>query len=815
MEIFLQDLRYSYRSLKKSPLFTGTAIFCLTLSIGAVSAIFSVFNAIVLDPYPFEEPDALVDVQIVSRDFQFDDPNDPIFTLPQRAHDPFRADDDRRVRFGWKSDQGFAITEMETPISLQGAIVSTDYFDLVKPDVRLGRLFTAEDKDQKVAIISFREWTSTFGRDENIIGQPMTIDGVRHTIVGVLDRDHRYPSYANLWIPERTLGATRTRFDSRLSYNIMTRLEPGQSISQLNEELLAISDQFIEIDNGLFSRYRFLGFTVPELLGRGAQLADTVKMLLAAVIALLLIASANVANLMLSRMQQQEQELSLRAALGAPRTRLVRRLLMESGLIALVSAIAGVLLAYLMLPVFVEQADGMIQNPERVRIDAGVLVFSLLITIVSTLFVSLAPLIRVLRSDLASSLRAGGNKGMTGGSSQLRHTLVTIEAALTFMLLIGAGLMVKSFQQIQSIDMGFNTDNLQTFILYAPPSRRGSHDEAMLFYEEVRREILGVPGVVDMSYAQASPVTDRNTAYSMSIEDFPPEEPGDLIDPAPIGEIASHSYAESLEMKLIEGRFLTEQDRSDSLQVALISENMAKHYWPNESAVGKRLKRGPYTEATHPWLEIVGVVASMRSQPTQPAPHRFFRSVQQESLTRAYQDMRIMVRHEGSEGSIMPGIRDAIRLVAQDAVVANELTMNERVENGSRTQQLAMQIVLAFSVVGLVLAIAGIFGVFSYNVQQRYREIGLRMVLGARTQNVFILVLKSALGLGGLGLGIGLILTLSAKEYLETYLFQVEGFDPVVFGAVTAILLACIVAAACVPARRATMTDPADTLRHG
>ncbi len=812
MDLILQDLRHSLRSLKKSPLFTGTAIFCLTLSIGAVSAIFSVFNAVLLDAYPFAEPDALIDIQIVSRDFQFENPNDATFTMPQRALDPFMTDARKQV-FGWKADQGFAITELETSISLLGDVVSTNYFDLVRPEMRLGRLFSAQDKDQPVVVLSYRQWLTTFGKDPDILGKSLTVDGTRHTIVGVLERDHRYPAYSDIWIPERSINATGSRLESRQSYNIMTRLAADQSIEQLNHELLAISDQFIEIDSGLFSRYMFHGFAVPKLLARGARLGETLHMLMASVIALLLIASANVANLMLSRMQQQEQELSLRAALGARRGRLVRRLLMESGIIAFGSAVSGILLAYLMLPVFVEQA-GQILNPERVRINAGVLIFSLLITILTTLFVSLAPLVRVLSADLASTLRAGGNKGMMGGGAQLRQVLVTGEAALTFMLLVGAGLMIKSFAQIQSVDMGFAKDNLQTFVLYAPQSRSGNHQQAMQFYEQIRQEISAVPGVISVAFSQALPVQDRSTGYSMSIEDFPPENPDDLITPAPTGEVSSDNYLQVLGVKLVDGRYLNKQDRAEGNQVVIISENMASHYWPNESAVGKRIKRGGYTEETYPWWTIVGVVESMRTVPTAPPAHRFFRTVDQQVLNRAFNDMRIMIRTEGRPGTVMPGVRAAVQSFAVDAVISNELTMVERIENSTRTQQMAMQIVLSFSVIGLVLAVAGIFGVFSYNVQQRFREIGLRMVLGARTHRIFTLVLRSAVGLGALGLGIGFMLTLSARDYIEGYLFEVSTVDPFVYITVAAILMVAIIAAAYVPARRATMTDPVNTLRH-
>ena len=813
MELILQDLRHSYRSLKKSPLFTSTAIFCLTLSIGAVSAIFSVFNAVVLNPYPFKDPDTLIDIQLASHEFQFDNPNDTFFTMPQRTLDPFMTEERRRT-YGWKADRGFAITEMETPMSIQGDVVSTNYFDLVQPDVELGRLFTDEDKDQAIAIISYRQWTTTFGRDPAILGKPMTIDGQRHTIVGVLARDHRYPTYSDLWIPERTLASTGSRLESLQSYNIMVRLKPGQTAEQLNEELFAISDQFREIDPGLFNLYRLNGTPVPKLLARGAQLGETLQLLLLAVLALLLIASANVANLMLSRMQQQEQELSLRAALGARRGRLVRRLLLESGLIALASAVLGVLLTYLMLPVLVEQAGTLIQNPERVRIDTGVLLFSLLITLVTTLCVSLAPLFRVLTNDLASTLRAGGNKGMMGGGAQLRQVLVTAEAALTFMLLVGAGLMIKSFQQIQSVDMGFDPDDLQTIVLYAPSSRATSHDPAMQFYDEVSAAVQAVPGVKAVAFSRAVPVADRSTSFSMTVEDFPPENPADLIDPAPVGTIASMNYAEVLGADLVEGRYLNSQDVRDGNQVVVITEDFARHYWPDESAIGKRIKRGAYTEPTHPWWTIVGVVESIRPGPTSPSNHRFIRSVDQHVVNRNYNDMRLVIRTEGDPGALMPDIRAAIRSVAVDAVVSNELTMNERIGNVTRTQQLSMQIVLAFSLVGLVLAVAGTFGVFSYNVQQRFREIGLRMVLGAKTHRIFMLALKSALGLGALGLGIGLMLTLSARDYLETYLYEVSGVDPLVYGVVTAILLVSIVAAACVPARRATLMDPVDTLRH-
>lgn len=814
MELFLQDVRQGIRSLAKSKLYSVTAIFCLTLSIGAVGAIFSMLNAVVLNAYPFVEPDKLVDIQLVNRtEFDLEDNSDPTFTMPQRALDPFMALEHKQP-FGWKADRGFAITEVETAFSLSGSVVSGNYFSLVQPEVFMGRLLTEEDVNQSLAVLSFREWQSTFGADPNIIGSSLTIDGTRHSVVGVLARDHRYPNYADLWVPEKDMVATGSIYDSGNSYNLITRLLPGQSVEQLNEQLVAVSDQFISIDPGMFNLYTFYGITVTTLLARGGQVGDILQLLMYAVFALLLIASANVANLMLSRMHQQEQELSLRAALGARGGRLARRLTVESGILALLSSVLGIGLAYLMLPLIVEQSQGLINNPERVRIDGYVLAFSVAVALITTLLVSIAPLFRVLTSDLAGTLRAGGNKGMMGGSQTLRKGLVTAEAALTFVLLVGAGLMMKSYQQIQSIDMGFSPDKLQTIVVHAPPSRAGSHKAAMQFYAEMITALKTIPGVIDAAVTHALPVNDRSSSFSMTLEDFPPIEPGDLLEPAPVGEFASRQYLEVLDVALLEGRYFDSTDVEDGLQTVIISKNMADFYWPNESALGKRLKRGTYADSTHVWWTVIGVVADVRSVPTAEPPHRFYRSVDQQDLARNFSDMRLSVRTTGEPGLVLNSIRNTIRNLSRDAVISNELTMVERIARVTRTQQMGMNIVMAFSAVGLILAIAGIFGVFSYNVQQRFREIGLRMVLGAKTQGIFILVLKSAVGLGSLGLGIGLVLTLSARDFLESYLFQVSGLDLTVYLSVTLILLAAIVVAACEPARRATRMDPIETLRH-
>ncbi len=814
MEYVAQDVRHSARSLAKSRLFSFTVIFCLTLSVGAVSSIYSVLNAVVLNAFPFNEPENLIDIQLVSRqDFQIDDQSDFTFTMPQRAIDPFLAIDHQQP-YAWKADRGFAITDVETAFSLFGCVVSGNFFELVGPEVYLGRLFTPEDKDKSLVILSYRQWMSNFGMDANIIGTQLTVDGVRHTIVGVLQQDHQYPAFADLYVPERTFVREGSVYQSRDSYNLIGRLVPGQTVEQMNDELLALSDQFIEVDGGLFGLYKLYGIDAPTLLARGGQIGNTVKLLMVSVLALLLIASANVANLMLSRMQQQEQELSLRAALGARRGRLVRRLLIESGLLALVSSLLGVLLAYLILPIIVSQLDGLVANPERIRIGVGVLLFSVLTAIVTTLLVSLAPLFRVLTTDLAGILRAGGNKGMMGGGSHLRQVLVTAEAALTFLLLVGAGLMIKSFDQLQSVDMGLTEENLSTFILHPPASRASGHDQAMQFYAEAARELTALPGVQAAGYTHALPINDRTTGFSMTIEEFPPEDPAQILEPAPVGEIVSPNYLEVLDADLVEGRYLNEQDIKDGAEVVVISENMARFYWPNESAIGKRIKQGVYAGSERPWWTIVGVVEDIRSTPLNPAPHRFYRSTSQHELSRNFSDMRLAVRVEEQAGSAISQMQLAISRLSKDAVVSNERTMLERIARVTRTQQMAMNIVLSFGLIGLVLAVAGIFGVFSYNVQQRFREIGLRMVLGAKPYRVFLLVLKSALGLGVLGLSIGLVLTLSVKDRIESYLFEVSALDPEVYVGVTLLLLLAIAVAAFEPARRATRMDPVETLRQ-
>lgn len=813
MDIFMQDIRHSWRSLVKAPLFTITAVFCLVLSIGAVSSIFSLFNAVVLDAYPFEEPDGLVDIQLMSRTFDYDNPNDFTYTMPLRALN-YVLDSQPEGKFAWKADRGFAITEREIPVQIGGSVVSADFFDFVRPQMLLGRAFTLEDKDQPVAMISFRSWVNDFGKADDILGKSVTIDGTRHTMVGVLQKDHRYPAYADMWIPEKSNLMTGDRMRGRMSFNIIGRLQQNQTIEQFNAELLSLSDQTKEIDGGLFNRYRYMGITVPRLLARGSQLGTTLQLLLGAVMALLLIASANVANLMLSRMQQQQQELSLRAALGARRSRLVRRLLLESGILAAISALLGVALAYFLLPLFVQQAGGLIQNPERVQIDANVLLFSLFITLSTTFVVSLVPLWKVLTADLASTLRAGGNKGMMGGNQKIRQVLVITEAALAFALLVGAGLMLKSFKQIQSVNLGYDHDNLQTIVVHAPASRAAGHFQAMAFYRQAAESIATVPGVISAAYSNAMPINDRNASYSMSIEDFPPDNPEDLIEPPPIGEMSSANYLETMGIEIVEGRLFTSQDRPDSLQTVVISENMANYHWPNESAIGKRIKRGAYNDENFPWWTIIGVVNEVRSTPMALPPHRFYRSTDQHELSRTFNDMRMVIRTQGDPSTLLPAIRMAVRNVAEDAVVANELTMAERVANGTRTQQVAMTVVLSLGVIGLILAVVGIFGVFSYNVQQRFREIGLRMVLGARSDSILLLVLRSALGLGLVGLAIGLALTLSAKDYIETYLYQVSGIDPMVYLQVIGILLLAMFAAAWIPAKRATKTDPVNTLRQ-
>ena len=812
MEIVIQEFRLALRSLLRAPLFTSVAVLCLTLAIGAVTTVYSVFHAVIMNPFPFVEPDRVIQVDTVALDY--DKGTDPRISMREASWDFFRDNQtvfDEAYLIAFTS---FAITGVEKPFQLVGSVISPGAPAMLGMTAENGRILGPDDADRNVAMLSYRGWQASFGGDEDIVGQSVNVNGNPHEIVGVLRPDHQYFPQADLIVPMHN-RYKEVDNNSTINMNILGRLRDGDHIDPVNQRLETLSQQAAEVMPSVYNSYKFHGMSITELNSVG-NTAFTMRVLLASVLALLLIAAANVANLMLARVHRQEQELALRSALGARRRHIVRRLMIENCLLGLFGVALGSLTAIGLLPVLVQEMGVLIPNPDRVGLNLDVFLFAVTVTISTVLVLGLVPIVRATGINLAAAIRDGGNKGKVGGGAGLRKILVVGEVAIAFVLLVSAGLMFRSFHNIQNIDPGYDPDQVQTIIVNVPNSRTGSPASIFNFYDELRTELLALPQVEEVGFASQAPIADRNVIARLSVEDFPPENPQDVLQPYPFLHIVSSGYFESLEIPLVSGRYFDERDREDSAPVIIINQAFADHLWPGENVIGKRIKRYFYNDE-YPWHEVVGVVENVRGVDgvlQNPAPLSFYLPMRQAYSPSRGNDMRVSVKTTTDPAAALDAIRDRTLQLDSDTVLSSELTMRERLNNSTRSQRANMFLLTLLAVIGLALAVSGIFGVISFTTQQRLREIGLRMALGARKANIFGMVVGGALLMGGIGLIVGLLLMLSAGTAISDQLYRVNAFDVSIYGGIMALTLVTVLLAAWIPAARASRTDPVIALRE-
>ncbi len=813
MDILLKEVRHALRSLLRAPVFTSVAVLCLTLAIGAVTTIYSVFHAVMLNPFPFHEPDRVVQIGTVV--YEYDPGNDPRLSMRQPNWEYFRDNQTVFDEAYLAAFTSFAITDVENPFQLLGTVASPGVPSMLGMQAEMGRILGADDENSDVALLSYGAWQENFGGEPNIVGRVINVDGNPHEVVGVLQRDHQYFAQADIMVP---MHARYNEVDNAttISINILGRLRAGESIEMVNERLRTLSVQAKSVFPSIFTTYRFHAMSITDLASLGGT-DFVMNILLASVLALLLIAIANVANLMLIRVHKQEQELAIRSALGARRHHIVRRLMIENCLLGMSGIVLGTLAAYGLLPVLVEQMGAMIPNPDRVSLNLPVFGFAIVITAGTVLLVGIIPAYRATRLSLAGALREGGNKGMMGGGASIRKVLVAGEVAIAFVLLVSASLMFLSFYNIQNIDPGYDPENVQTLVVNVPTSRAGSPESVYNFYDELREELRAIPQIEEVGFATNAPINDRTVIARLSVEDFPPENPQDVLQPYPFLHVITEGYFEALDVPLLHGRLFDNRDREDSAPVIIVNQSFAEHLWPGEDVIGKRIKRYFYHDTDYPWMEIVGVVGDIRGADgvlQNPAPISFYLPLRQTYSPSRSEDLRVMIKTRSEPAALLETIRSRVTQHDNNTVLATETTLIQRMQNSTQAQRANMFLLILLAVIGLSLAVAGIFGVISYTTQQRLREVGLRMALGARSGSIFRMVVGNAMLLGSTGLVVGLLLMISAGAAISSQLYEVNAFDPFIYGGIVAITLATVFFAAWLPAYRASRTDPVLALRE-
>jgi putative ABC transport system permease protein len=865
MESLLQDLRFGVRMLVKSPAFTLAAILSLAIGIGANTALFSVVNAVLWRPLPYPEAEQLVRVGGGSAKAE-------VFAALKQTSTAFDG------LAGWRA-RDYILTGRGGPAHLRAQNVTPELLPLLGVTPQIGRAFLAEEfqpgRDQ-VALISHRLWQSRFGADPQLIGQALTLDQQRYTVVGVTPPRFDFFPETDLLTP-LALTAKEIR-NPDYSLSIVARLKPGLTLEQAGQEMARIAPVFEEQRNAVIKRVAQLRGPAPEVSPFDEQrelrlqplrelLVKDFRLTLLALWGMLgfvlLIACANVANLMLARAANRQKELAIRAAMGARRGRLVRQSLTESVLVAGVGGALGLLCAYLgvqallkanpaILPQF-SRAVGMhagalatIPRLGEVAINGWVMAFNLGLTLLTGALFGLAPALQFSRPDVHYALKEGALVSARGFRFGLRRgtqsLLVVGEVALALVLLVGAGLLIRSLWRLQQVEPGFNPDRLLSMQLEIPRSRYHNKVQVMSFATELNQRLAALPGVESVGMADSSPLQRIGGASAICIEGKPDlrAEPDEPIyrDPRATGPSAflsrvSPGYFRTLGIPLRQGREFGPEDRPGSLPVAIINEAMAQRYWPGENPLGKRVG-GTLVG----WRTVVGVAGNVKrlALEEKPLPELFMPSLQPPGSSRSQsEDMKADDREcigpaaiiLGQAGYISLTVRTSVRPEAlADAVrktvwsldpdqpILQLRTMQARLDEIYAPWRFNMLLFGVFALVALLLGAVGIYGVLAYTVAQRTHEIGIRLALGAKRRDVLWLIVRQGLALALIGVALGLVAALALTRVIRNLLYEMSATDPATFVGIALLLIGVALIASFIPARRATKVDPLTALRH-
>ena len=814
MESLIKDIRYGIRGLAKRPSFTAIAVITLALGIGANTAIFSVVNATLLRPLPFQDPNRIVMVWGY---------------LPQLAHTadkfPSSAGNYLGLVKETKSFQELAafrqwswqLTHAGEPEQLQGVRVSANFFEALGARPVLGQTFMPE-QDQEgaapVAIISYRLWQREFAADRNVLGKSLTLNGHTVSVVGVMPRDFEFPGGANMipglqfatkndiWMP-LAMTADERKNQGSLNLAMLGRLKPGVAINQAENETRAIE---ASLPLGT------IGYTV-NLIPLQKQMVGNIQrlllVLLATVAFVLLIACANVANLLLARASSRQKEMAIRGALGAGRRRIVRQLLTESLLLSFIGGLLGFLVAIWGTPLLVSFIPEKVPRIHEINVDLRVLGFALLISLITGVLFGLAPALQASRVDLNESLKESA-RGTTAGLRQnrLRAFLIVSEVSLAVVLMIGAALLTKSFVRLLDVKPGFDpshTLTMEVALPTLPPSKYANEQEQTAFFQQLLERLNNSPGVIAAGAVLSLPLTGAEESTNLFIEGRPklPAEQRAEADYT----VVTPAYFRALAIPLLKGRPFTDHDSKDAPGVIIINEALARRYWPNEEPLGKRLTVG-FEKSPR---EIVAVVGSVK-QSTLSADARPAMYLPQLQLPTG--GMSIVIRTAGDPLSVAALARSQVHSLDQAIPVTNIRTMDEIFSASVAQQRFSMLLVGLFGALAVVLAAIGIYGVMGYTVTQRKHEIAVRMALGAKTGQVLKLILKDGLVLASLGVVIGLVGAFAMTRLLSSLLFEVKPNDAQTFAMVSVLLIFVALLACFIPARRATKVDPLVALRY-
>jgi len=834
MEALWRDLRHSLRMLLKKRGFTAAAVLTLALGIGANTAIFSVINAVLLRPLPFSDPDRLVVLWQTDpnstpsrRPFSF-----PNFTDVEEQNQSFE-------EIGaWTSslDTRVNLTGDPEPEAVQAAMVSESFFRILGVKPREGRTFLPDEDTEggpRAVVISHGLWQRRFGGDPQLTGKTLMLDGNSYTVIGIMPAGFAFPKFpraADVWVAlSREPDPTQFRKYARGAtfLNVIARLKPTIKQEQAQAELDTIAGR-LEQAYPHFNAGLGVGLS-PLSRQVVGELKNGLLILLGAVAFVLLIACANVANLLLARATARRKEIAIRMALGASRGRIVRQLFTESLLLGLMGGAVGLLLALwgvdLLAAIPYNAPSPVVPytvSADQIGLDGAVLGFTLGLSLLTAIIFGLIPALQATRTDLNRSLKEGSSRSM-GRSRRydIRGLLVVFEMAGSLVLLIAAGLMIKSFLGLLEVDPGFKPDHVLTAEVTLPRSQYANKQQIVSFYERLLDRVKTLPNVQSVGAVSALPLSGRDSGSDFFIEGQPPLPPDKENNT--YYRVISPGYFQAMSIPLLDGRSFTERDREEGGRVAIINESMARRFWPGDNPIGKRLalslealtfpapNRPPVFDIPGAMREIVGVVKDVRHYglTSAPQPEMFLPYMQQSA-----REMSLVVRTGGDPSSLSRGLQAEVLAIDPAQPLSQIRTMPQLLEESVAKPRFNLLLLAIFAAVALSLAAVGMYGVISYSVAQRTHEIGLRIALGAEATDVVKMVVGQAMVLNLTGLGLGLFAAFAITRVMSGLLYGVSATDPAIFAEISLLLTGVALAASFIPARRAAGVDPMVALRH-
>jgi predicted permease len=797
----IEDLRYAFRTLRVSPAFATASILTLSLGIGTTVAMFAVVDGVLLRPLPFPEPDRLLLAAVSPKNFFMRTP-----AMADRTYLAFRERDHVFHHLAAFTSYNGNLTGAGDPAVITVGHVTTEFFDALGVPAAIGRTFIADDGQEgreQTVVLSDQLWKTRFGGNPRIVGTRVTLDGVRRTVIGVMPDGFDFPRLAVAWTP----FAITLDPGNSLLFPVLGRLKPGITLEQARAAFEA-SVATLQDGPGQDRSQWVVGLLpLKELLV--GDIRRPLQIFSGAVLLVLLIACANVANLLLARASGREREIAVRAALGASRRRLVRQLLTESAVLSLIGAAAGLVLARWTVPLLLAFAPaGRIPRAEMIRFDGWVVAFALAAAGGAAIFFGLAPALHLTRRRFAGALLPGG-RGVMRGPERFRAVLVVGEIALALVLLTGAGLLAKSFLRLRAVDPGFNPANVVRLSVELPRSTYHSAAQLQAFHEDMLARIGALPGVAAAGVVNWLPLGDQHLNGDFAIEGAA-QDPRFNVDKA----VASPGYFRAMGIRLLRGREFNANDRASGLAVAIVSRSVARAIDPSEDVIGKRVSI--WGQPDRPtWLTIVAVVNDVKQLgPTQRSHAAIYQPYLQAGREFLLSHITYVVRTDDEPLAIIPSLRAVLRAVDQNQPATRIGLMRDVLDAATAEPGFYARLLAAFALLAVTLALVGTYGVIAYSVSQRTHEIGLRMALGARDRLVLWLVIRRTIILGGTGVVIGTIGAWMATRLLATFLFEITPTDPATFAAVAVIVFSVALLAGLIPGRRAIRIDPLAALRH-